>query len=121
LNQSIIKYEKFVRECADYFQFRDRIKAKGLQLSAPLQPNPPSVPEEQDSQFNLKFIKRLIDDSQSLDIEISKESFNLPAIRDELVQYEAWRQGAEQVLKKLESEFSRRSELQLSGELYDQF
>lgn len=55
LNQSVLKFEKFRRECADYFKFRDRIKTK-------------EKPDSSDSSFNLKFVKRLIDDSESLEI-----------------------------------------------------
>jgi hypothetical protein len=55
LNSSVLKFEKFRRECADYFKFRERIKTK-------------EKPDSSDSSFNLKFVKRLIEDSESIEI-----------------------------------------------------
>lgn len=56
-----------------------------------------------------------MDDSESLEIEITADLFDATKLRSDLATYDEWRQSAEVVMKKLESELVRKSELSLSG------
>jgi len=66
-------------------------------------------------------VKRLLEDSRSLEIEVSPENFNPKTISDDLERFETWKTNAETILKRLESELNRKSELALEGELKDKF
>lgn len=68
LNQSVMKFEKFRRECSDYKKFRSRIKTIDKNDSS-------------DTAFTLKFVKRLLDDSEALEIQIPHETFDAKSIR----------------------------------------
>ncbi len=55
-----------------------------------------------DSAFNLKFVKRLLEDSETLEIEIPADSFDCAKLKQDIEHYYVWKSKAENVLKKLE-------------------
>lgn len=58
-------------------------------------------------------MKRLLDDAAELDIEMPPDSFDSHQLQSDLKIYDEWRQQTEVILKKLESELVRKSELSL--------
>lgn len=59
-----------------------------------------------DTKFTLRFVQRLLEDSDSLEIETSTEIFDGDKVKSDLMRYERWKSYAEAILKRLEKEFS---------------
>jgi len=74
-----------------------------------------------DSIYSFKFLKKLLDDSESLDIEIPSDSFDSVKLRQDLNIYNTWKSKAEHVIKKLKSELHKKSDLALQGDTMSQF
>ena len=74
-----------------------------------------------DSIYSFKFLKKLLDDSESLDIEIPSDSFDSVKLRQDLNIFNTWKSKAEHVIKKLESELHKKSDLALQGDTMSQF
>jgi len=126
LNQSVQRFEKFRRLCTDYYRFRDKIKMKGAELltsnSALIGPKQTERPKllaqasgsslqqtTSDTKFNLVFLKRLLLESEEIEIDIPKEYFNREKIVEELGLFQQWKVKTEHTLKQLEKELTHMS------------
>ena len=98
LNQSIQRFDKFKRQCNEYYRFRENIKKKGANLlsNASLTNQQRMLQRSQerqklggvnqiestsnisnlDSKFNRHFLQKLINEIDDIDIEIPSEYFN---------------------------------------------
>ena len=73
-----------------------------------------------DNKFSLSFVKRLIDESEGLDIQISGEYFNKEKTLKDLVVFREWKEKTEQTLKMLEMELNARSRRKAATESIDE-
>ncbi len=108
LNQSVLNYEKFKRQCGEYLKFREKLKTKGQMYLSGLNSTLSADKSEtsNDTKFTLRFVQRLLEDSDSLEIETSTEIFDGDKVKSDLMRYERWKSYAEAILKRLEKEFS---------------
>jgi len=110
LNQSVLSFEKFKRQCVEYYRFRERLRTKGAsllnqqQISQKLQGsskdrldrqrnlNQSQTPEEgnPDQRFSLSFVNKLLAESDSLEIAIPSEYFLKDDLMAELKVFEKW-------------------------------
>ena len=62
-----------------------------------------------DTKFSLTFLRRLLLESDEIEIEIPKEYFNKEKIIEELTLFQSWKLKTEMTLKQLEKELSHQN------------
>ena len=81
LNESVARFEKFRRDYTDYNRFREKVRKQGSQMSL----------SAVDSKFTIQYVKKLIAESESMEIQMSVDYFDKSTLEADLEQYQIWK------------------------------